>query len=215
MSKFSILKRFLGITRADNKLNSQEARRLVDLVVQAQNLDAAVAAAETAFSFLVGQLHILGDSANGYPRNPVDAHVLTEGYSLANTCDYFADAVAGWNQRRGEEQATRLAATMALQIAAHYPEEIFPRVLRNAVCCDALGMINEAAAGYGSIVGDFDQLRLEEILDRSEPFTDSEIRILTSVRNAFAGLQRLTPQGLSAAQHEIYDRLKATSCLAI
>lgn len=148
MSKFTIFKRFLGVTRTDQTLNSQEARRLVDLVVQAPNLDAAVAAAETAFSFLVGQLHILGESANGYPRNPVDAHVWTEGYSLANICDCFADAVAAWNQRRGEEQATRLAATMALQIVAHYPEEIFPRVLRNAVCCEALGMTDRCKTPF-------------------------------------------------------------------
>ena len=144
MSKLPFLKRFFGVTRTDKTLNSQEARRLVDLVVQAPNLDAAVAAAETAFSFLVSQLHILGDSANGYPRNPISAHVWTEGYALAHACDSFADAVAGWNQRRGEEQATRLAATMALQIVAHYPEEIFPRVHRNAVCCEALGMTSEA-----------------------------------------------------------------------
>jgi hypothetical protein len=190
-------------------LNSQEAQRLVDLVGQAQNLDAAVAAAEKAFSFLIGQLHILGDSANGYPRNPIDAHVWTEGYSLAKTCDCFADAVAGWNQRQGEEQATRLAATMALQIVAHYPEEIFPRVLRNAACCEALGMMSEAVKGYGSIVGDFDQLHLEEMLDSSEPFAESEVKILTSVRNAFAALQRLSPQGLTAAQHETCERLDA------
>jgi len=209
MSKFSFLKRFFGVTRTEEKLNSKEARRLVDLVVQAQTLDAAVATAETAFSFLVVQLHILGDSANGYPTNPIDAQVWTEGYSLANTCDRFADAVARWNQRRGEEQATRLAATMALQIMAHYPEEVFPRVLRNAVCCEGLGMISEAIEGYSSVVDDFDQLLLEEILDSSEPFKDSEAKILIAVRNAFAGLQRLSPQGLSVAQREICKRLNA------
>jgi len=207
MSKLPFFKRFFGVTRTDKKLNSQEARRLIDLVVQAQNLDAAVAAAETAFSFLVGQLHILGDSANGYPRNPIDAHVWTEGYSLANACDCFADAVAGWNQRRGEEQATRLAVTMAMQIVAHYPEEIFPRVFRHAACCEALDMTSEAVEGYGSIIGDFDQLNLEEILDSTEPFKDSEVKILTSVRNSFIALKRLSPQGLSAAQHEICERL--------
>lgn len=209
MSKLPFFKRFFGVPRTDKKLNSQEALRLIDLVVQAQNLDAAVAAAETAFSFLVGQLHILGDSANGYPRNAIDARVWTEGYALAQACDSFADAVAGWNQRRGEEQATRLAATMALQIVAHYPEEIFPRVLRHAVCCEALGMTSEAVKGYGNIIGDFDQLCLEEILDSTEPFSDSEVKILTSVRNSFIALQRLSPQGLSDAQHEIRERLNA------
>lgn len=207
MSKLPFFKRFFDGTRTGKKLNSQEARRLIDLVVQAQDLDAAVAAAEKAFSFLVSQLHILGDSANGYPRNPIDAHVWTEGYSLANACDHFADAVAAWNQRRGEEQATRLAATMALQVVAHYPEEIFPRVFRHAVCCEALGMTSEAVEGYSSIINDFDQLLLEEILDSTEPCKDSEVKSLTSVRNSFIALQRLSPHGLSAAQHEICERL--------
>ncbi len=98
---------------------------------------------------------------------------------------------------------------MALQIMAHYPEEVFPRVLRNAMCCEGLGMISEAIDGYSSVVDDFDQLRLEELLNSSEPFEDSEAKTLTAVRNAFAGLQRLSPQGLAAAPREICERLNA------
>ena len=207
MSPFPFFAKIFGVARADKELNSQEARRLVDLVAQARDRDAAVVAAEKAFSFLVGQLHILGYSANDYPRNPVSAHVWSEGYSLANTCDCFADAVAQWNQWQCEEQATRLAATMALQVVAHYPEEIFPRVLRNAKCCESLGMISEAVKGYRSIVDDFDQLNLEEILDSSEPFKDSEVKILTSVREALTALQRLSPQGLAEAQLAFCERL--------
>lgn len=70
-------------------------------------------------------------------------------------------------------------------------------------------MTSEAVEGYGNIINDFDELHLEEILDSSEPFKDSEIKILTSVRNSFIALQRLSPQGLSAAQHEIFERLNA------
>ncbi len=70
-------------------------------------------------------------------------------------------------------------------------------------------MTSEAVKGYGNIIGDFDQLCLEEILDSTEPFSDSEVKILTSVRNSFIALQRLSPQGLSDAQHEIRERLNA------
>gem|GEM_PF-2588962 len=209
MLLFPLIARILGITRNDKGLNSQEARRLVDLIAHARDLDAAVAAAKKAFSFLVGQLHILGDSANGYPRNPVSAHVWKEGYSLVHTCDYFADAVARWGQRQGEEQATRLAATMAMQVVAHYPEEIFPRVFRNAKCCESLGMINEAVESYRCIVSDFERLNLEEILGGSEPFKESEIKILTSVREALTALQRLSPLGLVEAQFAFGERLNA------
>jgi hypothetical protein len=191
------------------KLNSQEAQRLVDLVVQAQDLDAAIAAAGKAFSFLVGQLHALGDSANRSPRNPIDGNIWKEGHALTSVCDRFADAVSRWQQRRGEEQATRLAVSMALQVVAHYPEEIFPRVLRNAKCCESLGMTGEAVEGYRCIVDDFDKLGLEELLNTSDPLEDSQITILTCVRQALSSLLRHSPQGLADAQLALRDRLNA------
>lgn len=70
-------------------------------------------------------------------------------------------------------------------------------------------MTNEAVESYGNIIGDFDQLCLEEILDSTEPFSDSEVKILTSVRNSFIALRRLSPQGLSDAQHEMCERLNS------
>lgn len=70
-------------------------------------------------------------------------------------------------------------------------------------------MTSEAVAGYGSIIDDFDELHLEEILDSSEPLKDSGVKILTSVRSSFIALPRLSPQGLSAAQHEICERIHA------
>lgn len=178
-------------------LNSKEARRLVDLVVQAQDLEAAIAAAELAFSFLVRQLHVLGDNANGYPQNGIDGQVWKEGYELTSVCDGFADAVARWNQRRGEEQATRLAVSMALQVVAHYPEEIFPRVLRNAKCCESLGKTDEAADGYRYVIRNFSALDLDHLLEPSEVPDLAATTILACVRDSLAALQRLTPQGLT------------------
>jgi hypothetical protein len=190
-------------------LNSQEAGRLVDLVEQAKDLDAAIAAAAQAFSFLVGQLHALGDSANGYPRNPIDGNVWKEGYALTSVCDRFADAVSRWQQRRGEEQATRLAVSMALQVVAHYPEEIFPRAVRNAKCCESLGKMSDAVEGYRCVVGDFDKLHLEELLGDSEPLEVSQKLILTSVRDALSGLQRIAPGGLTEAELSLHKRVAA------
>ena len=189
------------------KLSSQEAQRLVDLVAQAQTREAAVEAAGTAFSFLVGQLHALADSANGYPRNPIEGRVWKEGCRLASICDQFADAAAHWNQRRGEEQATRLAASMAMQVVAHYPEEIFPRVLRNAKCCGALEMTTDAAEAYHCIAADFDALDLEEILELTEPLEEADVTILTCLREALSGLERLDQTGLTDAQRALAERV--------
>ena len=182
------------------KLNSKEAQRLVELVAQAGDLDAAIAAAQRALSFLIGQLHVLGDLSNGYPRNPIDGDVWQEGRRLTMVCDQFADAVSRWEQRRGEEQATRLAISMALQVLAHYPEEIFPRVLRNAKCCESLGMMAEAADGYRCIVSDFCALGLEEHLDAADSLEGSQITILTCLHEALARLHRLSPQSLPEPQ---------------
>jgi hypothetical protein len=170
-----------------------------------------MAGAEKAFSFLVGQLHALADSANGYPRNPIEGRVWTEGRRLTAVCDEFADAVSRWQQREGEEQATRLAASMAMQILADYPEEIFPRVLRNAKCCESLGMINEAADGYRCIVADFGQLDLEDQLNE-DPLEGSWLTIVESLNEALAGLHRLSPEDLTPAEDAL--RAKVNAALA-
>lgn len=190
-------------------LNSQEAQRLVDVVAQAKDRESAVAAAETAFSFLVAQLHLLSESANGYPRNPIQGNVWKEGHTLATVCDRFADAVARWGVRSGEEQATRLAVSMALQVMAHYPEEIFPRVLRNAKCCESLEKATDAAEGYRCIVGDFESLDLEVLLEPTEPLEGSGVTIVTCVRDALAGLERLAPQDLTEARVALRARVDA------
>lgn len=191
------------------ELNAREAQRLVDLVAQAPDVQAAVAAAQTALTFLIGQLHLLGDLSNGYPRNSIDGAVWQEGYDLTEACDRFADAVSRWHQRRGEEQATRLAVAMAMQVLGHYPNEIFPRVLRNAKCCEALAMTAEAVESFLCIVGDFEAMQLQELLDPGEPLDGSQLTILTSLSEALAGLQRLSQDGLTEQQRALQERVGA------
>ena len=191
------------------KLDSAEAQRLVNLVERAGDLDAAVAAAGDAFAFLVSQLHLLGESANGYPVKPIDGAVWKEGHSLARVCDHFADAVARWQQRRGEEQATRLAVAMAMQVVAHYPQEIFPRVLRNAKCCESLGMTNEALEGYQCIVEDFEKLGLETDLDTEEPLQDAQTTVFSGVSEALSALLRVSPQDITDSRLALLERVNA------
>jgi hypothetical protein len=191
------------------KLDSKEAQRLVDAVSHARDRDTAIKAAEEAFAFLIGQLHLLGDQANGYPRNPIDGAVWQEGHELASVCDRFADAVAQWHQRRGEEQARGLAVAMALQVVAHYPEEIFPRVLRNAQCRESLEMTEQAIGGYRCIVDDFRTLGMEDDLEGVEHLDDAQVTILTTVREALAALRRLSPTSLTDADLDLCDRVDA------
>lgn len=191
------------------KLSSQEAERLVDMVGHAPDRQAAMAAAEKAFAFLVGQLHLLGEKANGYPKNPIAGDVWQEGHNLAKACDRFADAISHWDAKRGEEQATRLAASLAMQVVAHYPQEIFPRVLRNAKCCESLGMLKEAIAAYSCIIDDFSALDLEELLDGSEPLEGSQVVILAALREALRAVQRISPQHLTPSQLALSEKISA------
>lgn len=196
-----------GDSVATGILNSNEAARLVNLVEQAKEIEVAIKAAESAFSFLLMQLQLLKDRANGYPRNPISADVWGEGYALISVCDRFAVASKKWGMLYGEEQATKVAVLTALQVVAHYPEEIFPRVVRNAECCESLNMIAEAISGYRSVVGDFNNLQLKELI---EDFKTLEIKrrlILTSTYEALHGLKRLAPDEFSNVDQALVEKL--------
>ena len=53
---------------------------------------------------------------------------------------------------------------MALQVVGHYPEEIFPRVLRNARCRESLAMTDEAIGGTGALSMTFNNFESKKIL---------------------------------------------------
>ncbi len=199
-----------GTDKAESQveLSPQQAQRLVDAIMSAENKDAAIQACGAAFSFLIAQLHSLGDQANGYPRGPIDGHVWQAGRDLTLVCDRFADAVAHWNQRKGEEQATGLAAAMALQVMAHYPGEIFPRVLRNAKCRETLEMTEKAIEGYRCITDDFEKLELESELEDAGDLDVFQLAALNAASEAFEGIERLAPDTLSSANKALHRRLK-------
>jgi len=129
---------------------------------------------------------------------------------LTLACDQFADACRG---PKGEEQISRLAATMAMQVMAHYPNEIFPRVLRHVRCCETLGQVAEALDGYRCITGDFEVMELQNLCDTTEQLEATDWTILQSTSDALAGVQRLSPDGLTAAEQASQERLAAALAL--
>jgi hypothetical protein len=152
------------------------------------------------------------DRANGYPRNPIDGVTWSEGHELAQVCDRFADAVQKQGNRSGEEQAAGLATAIACQVVGHYPEEIFPRVLRTAKCREANGKSDKAIDDYLAILGDFRHLELEFMLDDEEALQDSERCVLTCLVEAIEALERLAPARLGDVGAEL--KAKAiTRCL--
>jgi len=183
-------------------LDPTTAAKLVDAVEHATSRESAQACALEAGQFLIGQLQVLRAKANGYPRNPIDGATWFAGRDLAETCDRFANSAGRHRLANGEEQATALAVAMALQVMAHYPDEIFPRVLRNARCLEARGKEEEAVGAYQAIRDDFEQMDLDEILDEIESDTvpdEATAKILSAVVDAIDGLARLRPSSLAHA----------------
>src|SRR6478752_6964073 len=174
---------------ASMSLDSKHAQRLVEELEQAETEEEAVTRSARAWDFLLAQLRILRDRANGYPRNPIDGLTWTEGYHLAQVCDRFADAVRTRGHRSGEEQAAGLAAAIACEVVGHYPQEIFPRVLRTARCREANGHPDKAINDYLAIVGDFRDLELASILEDEEALQASDRCILNSLIEAVDELE--------------------------
>lgn len=178
-------------------LDSKHAQRLVDEIEGATTPEEARVRCSRAWDFLLAQFHLLRDLANGYPRDPIDGVTWSEGHQLAQVCDRFADAVRSQGNRSGEEQAAGLATAIACQVVGHYPEEIFPRVLRTAKCREANGNPDQAIDDYLAILRDFRHLELEFMLEDGEaPVEETERRVLTSLVEAVEGLVRLAPARL-------------------
>jgi hypothetical protein len=156
-------------------------------------LDFAIEA-DKALSFLLKQLEELRDLANGYPRNPIQGIVWKDGAALTDICDELTDILDERNQAERQELASRLAGGMACQIMGHYPEQIFPRVLRNAHCREAIHQYEDAIGSYMAIVQDFSIIGLDKMLDEVEPLDEAERCILAAVREALERLQALQSQ---------------------
>ncbi|MFO0589784.1 MAG: hypothetical protein U0441_19750 [Polyangiaceae bacterium] len=171
-----------------------EAQQLLASVIAARGQDDVRRAAADALNFLLKQLEELRVRANGYPRNPISGDVWVNGRALTEVCDALADEFSRRGLAHEEELASRIATGMALQIMGHYPEEIFPRVLRNSRSRERIGEVDEAIGGYEAIVADFDVLGLVSLLEDDEPPDESGRVILTSLYEAVSRLSELRPE---------------------
>src|SRR5215510_14640580 len=175
-------------------LDPAKARRLIGALASAQGDDDVRAAAEDVLNFLLMQLEELRDLANGYPRNPIEGAVWYDGKALAEFCDELTGLFSRKGLLREEELSSRLATGMACQVMGHYPEEIFPRVLRNSRCRKTIADLEEAIGGYEAIVGDFHTTGLAEFLEDDQPLDQLARAILESVYEAARRLGELRPE---------------------
>ncbi|WP_437720767.1 hypothetical protein [Sorangium sp. So ce861] len=175
-------------------LNPEAVRKRLETLKSAQGQDDLRVAAEQILDFLLTQLEELRVLANGYPRTPISSAVWTDGKALAELCDVLADALSSKGLPHQEELASRLAAGMACQVMGHYPEEIFPRVLRNSQCRERIDQLDDAIGGYEAIVADFGALELDYLLQENEELDQTGRVILTAVQHAAARLGEIQPE---------------------
>jgi hypothetical protein len=168
-------------------------------VINASDHDDVQVAAEQALNFLMKQLEELHVLANGYPRNwGTPAAVWIDGAALASWCDALTGAFSSKGLPREEELASRLATGMAYQVMGHYPEQIFPRVLRNSRCREAIDDLDGAIQGYQAILSDFRVLGRDYLLEDDEAPDKTDRTILESVYEAAKRLGELKPEQATA-----------------
>ncbi|MBL7981405.1 MAG: SRPBCC family protein [Flavobacteriales bacterium] len=176
----------------NGSLDVDRAQNLLSDILKQRERDDIRPLIDEALNFLVGQLHALQLLANNYPANPISADVWMNGSALTMICDGLANELARRKLPDQEELATRLAAGMACQVMAHYPQEIFPRVFRNSHCREAIDQISEAIVGYNAIVCDFRAQELEYLLEDEELDGDGRM-ILNVTAQAAQRLVELRP----------------------
>ncbi|WP_438016962.1 hypothetical protein WMF18_40240 [Sorangium sp. So ce315] len=194
-------------------LDPARATELVRQIDAAREPRRLAVSADEALSFLLKQLEQLRELANGYPRNPVSGTVWSDGRALTLVCDALTDALAGRNEAARQELASRLAVGMACQVMGHYPEEIFPRVVRNARHREAIQQADDAAGLYQAVVDDFSSLDLGYTLDESEPLSESDRCILEALSTALErliALRRDPDHQLIELRQRVCARLRAT-----
>src|SRR5262249_55606085 len=141
-----------------DRSDSRAAQKAVERGTSASNEAAARRAAARAIAVLDTQCSILKRRSNNYPARPIGAGVWVGGTSIAISADLLADEM----ERRGlidfEERARLLAVTAAREVVGHYPEQIFPRVLRRGGCSERRGHDSVAIQCYRAILKDFAEL---------------------------------------------------------
>ena len=189
-----------GTEVSDRVLDPDRGQQLLASLAAARDHDDVREAAGQALNFLLKQLEELRVLANGYPRNPISGAAWVDGKALTEVCDALADELSRRGLPHEEELASRLATGMACQVMGHYPEEIFPRVLRNSRNRESIAEIDQAIGGYEAIIADFGALGLECLLEDDEPLDESGRVILVSVNEAANRLGELRPEQVTTLE---------------
>jgi hypothetical protein len=170
-------------------LNPRKAKLLLADIIEKMD-DVSI---EKCTRFLLRELELLRELANGYPKAPISASVWSDGVELTKVCDQMADLLQNKGLITQAEMAARLSCGMVCQVMCHYPGEVFPRVYRHSQILEGLGDLSAASGGYKSIIGDSKQLGLLDEGDREIGDCD-DVTALKIVLDAAKRLSVIFPQ---------------------
>ncbi len=163
---------------------------------------------DESIEFLYKQYEELHNLARVFPRPN-----WFDGVQLTNICDELTEILEDRNQAKRQEQASNLAVGMACEVLGFYPEQIFPRVVRNGQCREAINDVDAAIDSYEAVIKDFSALSIAETLDEAEPLDKTERTILFAVRKALERLLDIQPKRKDENQNllrRINNRLEMT-----
>ncbi|MBL0743676.1 hypothetical protein [Chryseolinea lacunae] len=155
-----------------------------------------------------GAVHI-EESANGYPKNPINAKVWMDGAELRCLADKLIEYFKRKSNDRNELEVLFLKAKVTCAIMAHYPESVGPDMNALALKFEKLGETKNAKRYYTPVVNDFTSLvdGTEENLSQPNPEVfENEISIVQSLIDALEGLDRLGEQ----IDHSLLEKSKET-----
>ena len=143
--------------------------------------------------------------ANGYPHGEISPNVWMDGAGMVATLDALSDDL----QRRAlpaEEEGRSLAIRAACAVMSHYPEEVFPRVVRRGAAAERWNKPEVAVQCYLAVVRDYEEIGLQQDVETGEPLGGGTTIALEAVRDAMRRLLPLAPEHVSV---EVLARLDA------
>ncbi|MCC3158747.1 hypothetical protein LJ737_15995 [Hymenobacter sp. 15J16-1T3B] len=158
-----------------------------------------------------GAAHIQRN-AGDYPRNGINGKIWMDGAVLQAWAGELGRYYARQHDAANEHRAWHACGQLTMAIMAHYHHMVGPVMISMGQVLEKLNRPAEAAAHYRAVVADFTVLLddLEEVTQAAGAAAPDEFATdylaLTSLRDAYAGLQR-TEAGDEASLRALRSRL--------
>ena len=136
----------------------------------------------------------IGENANDYPQNSINAKVWMDGAGLRTRANELSNYFNSKNDNQNTLEALFLKAKITNTVMNHYPNMVGPDMIAVALQLEKMGNIENAKQFLEPVVMDFTGFvrEIEEGLANPEVrVSEEEVAITESLVNALEGLKRL------------------------